>query len=223
MAEFSYGFNIKRDRRTAGGFFAASAERTLVRLSQFTGGNNIKTGIVAYVSSLEDENGVRIITPAAYADENERVISAAHKILKDTYGIVNSFVVSSEDIAFTSAVAEVLKAYNKNIKFIAAVKDAEEIPDPDGIIDSVITVSESEAQSAKRSAEKTENVIISDEDSYTLFAAAKTAKETANKRRNVVFMLSDARRLAPVVNEEPEPVENEESGETKPESETENG
>lgn len=199
MAEFSYGFNIKRDRRTADGFNCASADKTLVRLTRFTEENRIKTGMAACVSSLSSADGAGVISPAVYSDENERVIACAHKILRDMYGIVNSFVSSENDIEFTSAVAEVLKAYNKNIKFIIAAKNGEF--EAEKIVDSVVAVSESDAQSAKKSIAKTENVSISDSDAYTLFAAAKVAKETANKRRNVVFMLNDECTLLPVIEE----------------------
>lgn len=213
MAEFSYGFNIKRDRRTADGFACASADKTLVRITRFTESNHIKTGMAACVSSLLSAEGERIITPADYSGENERVIACAHKILRDMYGIVNSFVVSENGIEFTSAVAEVLKAYNKNIKFIIAAKNGEF--EAEKIVDSVVAVSESDAQSAKKSISKTENVSISDSDAYTLFAAAKIAKETANKRRNVVFMLNDECTLLPVIEEaEEKAVESADGGST---------
>lgn len=206
MAEFSYGFNIKRDRRTADGFNCASADRTIVRLSRFTEGNNIKTGMAACVNSLYSADEEHIISPECRTDENERVIACAHKILRDMYGTVNSFVSSEGDIEFASAVAEVLKAYNKNIKFIIAARNGESEPEKEA--DSVVAVSEAEAQSAKRSIEKTELVSISDNDAYTLFAAAKIAKQTANKRRNVVFMLNDPCTLIPVPAADDEPTEN---------------
>lgn len=189
MAEFTYGFNIKRDKRISDGAGTANNEKYIAKLDKFASANNIVTHISAVISSMKTDGGETVIENSL--EENDMM--TALKILRDMYGIVHYFVISGVNLKRAGEMGRFFKTFNKNIKVYFAVRNGD---DTKGVldlnaVDSVITVTDGELKKAKASVLKTEHIRISDSDAAALYAAAKTAKEAGNKRRNVLVMLSD--------------------------------
>ncbi len=190
MAEFTYGFNIKRDKRISDCAVNADSEKYIARLRDFGSSNNIETPVFAVFTSLKTDGGETVIDNSL--EKNDMM--TARKILRDMYGIIHYFIISGKNLERVGAIGRFLKAFNRNIKIYFAVPDGADI---DGVldlnaVDSVIAVTADEADKAKKSVAKTEGILISDSDSAALYAAAKTAKAAKNKRRNALVMFSDA-------------------------------
>ncbi len=215
MAEFTYGFNIKRDKRISDSAGNADSEKYIARLRGFGSSNNIETPVFAVFTSLKTDGGETVIDNSL--EENDMM--TARKILRDMYGIIHYFIISGKNLERVGAIGRFLKAFNRNIKIYFAVPEGTDI---DGIldltaVDSVITVTADEADKAKKSVEKTEGIHISDSDSAALYAAAKTAKAAKNKRRNALVMFSDAcvfdKPISNDIDESPEQGNGEQTGE----------
>lgn len=189
MAEFTYGFNIKRDKRISPCVQTADNEKYIARLSDFESANHIETRLFAVLTSMKTDDGKTVIENTL--EENDMM--TAQKILRDMYGIVHYFIISGKNLERVNTMGKFLKTFNKNIKIHFAVREDEDI---NGVldlnaVDSVVTVTDDEINKAKNSLDKTEHLHISDSDSAALYAAAKTAKTAKNKRRNALVMFSD--------------------------------
>lgn len=193
MAEFTYGFNIKRDKRISPDVFSADNEKYIARLSDFDSANHIETRLFAVLTSMKTDDGETVIENSL--EENDMM--TAQKILRDMYGIVHYFIISGKNLKRVNTIGNFLKTFNKNIKIHFAVREGEDI---NGVldlnaVDSVVTVTDDEMNKAKNSLDKTEHLHISDSDSAALYAAAKIAKTAKNKRRNALVMFSDVCEL----------------------------
>ncbi len=189
MAEFTYGFNIKRDKRISPDVFSADSEKYIARLSDFESANHIETRLFAVLTSMKTDGGETVIENSL---ENNDMMTA-RKILSDMYGIVHYFIISGKNLERVNTIGRFLKTFNKNIKIHYAVREGEDV---NGVldlnaVDSVITVADDEMNKAKNSLDRTEHLHISDSDSAALYAGAKIAKTAKNKRRNALVMFSD--------------------------------
>ena len=193
MAEFTYGFNIKRDKRISPDVLSADNEKYIARLSDFESANHIETRLFAVLTSMKTDDGKTVIKNSL--EENDMM--TARKILSDMYGIVHYFIISGKNFERVNTIGRFLKTFNKNIKIHFAVREGEDV---NGVldlnaVDSVITVTDDEMNKAKNSLDKAEHLHISDSDSAALYAGAKIAKTAKNKRRNALVMFSDVCEL----------------------------
>lgn len=193
MAEFTYGFNIKRDKRVAPNVQTADSEKYIARLSDFASANHIETRLFAVLTSMKTDDGEIVIENSL--EENDMM--TARKILRDMYGIVHYFIISGKNLERVNTIGKFLKTFNKNIKIHYAVREGGDV---NGVldlnaVDSVITVTADEMNKAKNSLAGTERLHVSDSDSTALYAAAKIAKTAKNKRRNALVMFSDVCEL----------------------------
>ena len=122
MAEFTYGFNIKRDKRISPDVLSADNEKYIARLSDFESSNHIETRLFAVLTSMKTDDGKTVIKNSL--EENDMM--TARKILSDMYGIVHYFIISGKNFERVNIIGKFLKTFNKNIKIhcLSLSKDA---------------------------------------------------------------------------------------------------
>jgi cysteine synthase A len=134
------------------------------------------------------------------------------EIYEDTDGKVDIFVAGVGTGGTITGVGRYLKSKNPDIKIVAAEPvsspvlsegksgshgiqgiGAGFVPDvlDTGILDEVITVSESQAYSASRLAAKTEGILVGISSGAALHVAKELAKRPENKDKNIVVLLPD--------------------------------